>query len=215
MPMYFLGILTTIVFDYVKESEERPYFFLKTNSINEITSVDLKIGNAGDKTLKFSEIISTPAVTIENKLKLNIDSFYISNASREELKQVFYLQKDEINNIRINLKDEALEKNDFVIIRVIHKGNSYPNNWSINSRIIGHKEGVNNYTNLYSKTDTLKTFLFLWLSAIFLILFRVVLFIYYKKNVVFRFWELLFLIALLILGGFYLYIYLSVTQHML
>lgn len=213
--MYILGILTTIIFDFVKESEERPYYFIKTNSINGGTIVDLKIGNAGNKALKFTEIISKPAFLLENNLRLNIDTFYISNSSREDLKSVFYLQKDKLNNININLKDEALERNDFVIIRIIHKDYSTQKNWKMISRIVGHKDGINNYTNLFSKTDNLKTFLFLWGFVIFLIIFRLVFFFFYKKDVVFRFWELIFLIMIFALGGFYLYIYFSITHHVM
>ena len=94
IPMYVIGILTTLAFDYLKDSAERPYSFIKTHTVNNITTVKLKVGNLGDQPLKFSEIISSPSILIENKLKIDIDTAYIASISRHELNNAVLIKEN-------------------------------------------------------------------------------------------------------------------------
>jgi len=213
--MYILGILTTVVFDFIKEVQEKPYYYIETKTIEKITIVKVKIGNLGEKPLNFSEIISTPSIFLKSNLGLDIDSIFISNSNREELLSGLSLSIDKNNGININLKDEAFEKDDFIIVGLKHQGISLPNNWELKTRIIGHKNGISNYSNFFVKTNTKTVFFFLFGSVFFIIGFRVVFLKLNKKEVQFRSWELIFLTILTIIGVLYLYIYMSVIQYVI
>ncbi len=213
IPMYIIGVLTTLMYDGIRERQQQPYFFLNTENLHGATIVKFKIGNAGSEPLRSSEFISMPSVNLRNYKQSQIRSIKISESSRPELTKAFEINKDINNTIHINFSNEALEKGDFLVFEFQHEGDSHPKDWEVLSRIIGHRYGITDYTKILSKTNVPKTIALLWGLATLLIVIRIILFKMYKEVLMFRFWEILFLISLYLAGAFYLYVYLTVTRY--
>lgn len=214
-PMFFLGILATYTFEWVKEEIKSPYYLYKTEIISDTTVLTrIKIGNSGQKELDFSSIVSKPSIVLIPDHAIRIDSVKIVNTTRNELSASIKIKADLKNSIGIDVSQEAFEKDDYVVIGLYQRTYN-PTEWKLQTRILGDLDGFTNYNNLFENTAVLDVAIaFLFLITL-LILFRY--YICRRRQQIFtmRLWEILFLAMLLILSLFYIYVYFKVSQHML
>ena len=106
-PMFFLGILATYAFEWIKEEVKSPYYLYKTEVISDTTVLTrIKIGNSGQKELDFSSIVSKPSIVLVPDHAIGIDSVKILKATRNELSASFKIKLDLKNFISIDLLQE-------------------------------------------------------------------------------------------------------------
>ncbi|MNN37654.1 hypothetical protein D3C81_1516120 [compost metagenome] len=213
--MFFLGILATYAFEWIKEEVKSPYYLYETEVISDKKVLTrIKIGNSGQKELDFSSIISKPSIVLIPNHPIGMDSVKILKATRKELSANFKIETDLKNSISINLLQEAFEKNDYVVLGLYQRTYS-PAEWKLQTRIIGDLSGFANYTHLFKNTSVITVAITFIVLIFLLILFRYLITRRRQQVFTMRLWEILFLTALFVLSLFYIYVYFKVSQHLL
>lgn len=211
-PMFFIGITFTLIFDAVRDTESNAYYYLSDGS-EKPELIYLKIGNLGSSSVRLSEFLTDPQISLKKGTNLKIDTAYLIKSSRRALMEATEVYFQDDSDIKIRFGKEALEKGDYLLFAIGTSGPTSVSDWKVKSRVLGYKTGLRNYTYLFSNTD-LRTVggLFL-ISVIVLVGFRTIYLKLRKIEVFFRAWEILILGFILILALFYLYIYYVVVQH--
>lgn len=214
-PMFFLGIIATYTFEWIREEVNTPYYDYKTETISDRKYLTkIKIGNSGQKELSFFSIINKPSIVLTSRQFIKIDSAKTIEISRPELKSSIKTKVIDNEIVNIDLLDEAFEKDDYIIIGIFHE-HLQPTEWKIKTRIIGNLDGFTNYNKLFKNTSIPNTILYLIVVIIFSIGIRYYVFKRRSEVFILRLWELIFLVMLICLTLFYIYVYFKVSKYLL
>ncbi|MDP3296694.1 MAG: hypothetical protein Q8N09_03740 [Thermodesulfovibrionia bacterium] len=154
--------------------------------VQNVRSADIAIWNAGSMYIGSKNISETDPIRIVVPKEINILNYKVVNTSRPNL--VFGLSlindKSSDREIQINIiGDEALEKEDGLLIRIVYSGADV-NEFSVIGRIKGAKSGFKkvNWWDIAPKEFPLPlVYTILVLSILFLVLGFIVASLYAKK----------------------------------
>ncbi len=211
-----LGILISYIFYLVSLNSKIPsYFVTHPTLVATKSSEDLRITfkgkeypniyfrkliiwNEGSEYIDSQDFIDSKPLKLYSSEKVEILAVTTLKSSREDLQ----FENNIINNQSVTFKilnDEAMEESDGVCFHVLYSdAQNGRSKFVLESRIKGTIEGFQFKDLRDIKTKSNKISLFILWGIIFLILIgRVVTLLAFKKNIVFRKWEAVFLIVLL------------------
>jgi hypothetical protein len=220
------GILLSTFFYFLSKSFKNPFYYYtnpeliakKTNNNLKILYNDIEytnifltnliIWNDGDDYIDYSDFISNKPIKIYSPERIKILSISIDKKSRSGLSFETYIINDTINIRLVN--EEAIEHSDgakFLILFSKVESNDNITKFELSSRIKGTKNGFiyKNLNNFETKNNKFSIY-FLWITIILLLAFRIITLIIYKKPIVFRKFELVFIVFL-----FFITVYMTIN----
>lgn len=206
------GVLVSYIFYVISEKTKIPSYYISHPSVvaqkndnnlkilykgleyRNIYYRKLILWNEGKEYIDSENFIDTKPMKLYNTDNITFLSVNTLKTSREDLK----FESQILNNNSIIFKilnNEALEENDGVCFHILYSDNKNgKSNFKFSSRIKGTIDGFK-----YKDLDNFKTYsskksiYILWVILLFILAIRVVSLLIFKKAIVFRKWEMVFL----------------------
>lgn len=210
------SIILSVFFYYASISYKTPSYFnsspeliakkananlkilYRNNEVSNIYFTTLVIWNDGDDFIDYGDFVKSKPIIFFSNDSVEFLAVSLDKKSRVDLKFDSEIIKNKII-VRLS-EDEALEEGDGASFNVLYTKSSSKIQpiFKLNSRIKGTQKGfvfkdITNFKKEYSQTSIY----FLWVLIITLLLIRIVTLYIYKKPIVFRSIELIFIITLL------------------
>jgi hypothetical protein len=208
------GVLVSYVFYIISEKNKMPsYYISKPNLVAQKSEKNLKIlyngveykniyyrklilWNEGKEYIDSENFIDSKPMKLYNTDSINFLSVNTLKTSREDLK----IENKILNNNTIIFKiinNEAIEENDGVCFHILYSDNKNgKSNFKFSSRIKGTENGfkyrdLDNFKTYSSK----KSIYTLWIILLSILAIRVISLLIFKKAIVFRKWEMVFVLC--------------------
>jgi len=209
-----LGIVISYIFYVLSEKNKIPSYYLSQpvmvankNDANlkiiykgiEYKSIyyrKLIIWNEGSEYIDSNDFINTKPMKLLGSNDSKILSVSTISTSRNDLEFESNIINNNLVTFRI-LNDEAMEENDGTCFHILYSDNKNGySNFKFLSRIKGTTNGFIFKDLKKLKTNSNKKSIYiLWSILILILSMRVLTLVVFKKNVVFRKWEIVFLIV--------------------
>lgn len=227
----FLGIVVSIIFYYLGKQEKKPSFYISKPEListknndkikilydnieySNLSAINLVLWNEGDKVIDALDLIPSNLPNLFSNDSIKFLSCEIIKKSRLDL-NFNTLIRD--NKIYFNIKNnEALENSDGVVFKIIYTNyeETQPN-FNFTSRIKETKTGFiwKDLTN-YKIGKEKVPIIFLWVILLLLMFIRVFVLLIYKKTIVFKKSELIFILVYLLILCYKTYNYIYFTTN--
>lgn len=211
----FFSVVTGIYFYYLGKDVKAPCFYytnptlvaeksnkdlkiyFKEHEVENVYYTDLIIWNEGDEYIDYNDFIESKPIKFYSPDSVRLLSVNINKKSRSDLNFIFAI-KD--NSLLIRLaKDEAFEKNDGVCFHVLYTSHKKGEKFNLISRIKGNLDGfVFKDLSNFKRSNYEMSIYFLWILIFFLLSVRIITLLIYRKEIIFREKELIFISLLLI-----------------
>ncbi|KAF9659244.1 hypothetical protein HBA12_03080 [Tenacibaculum mesophilum] len=214
-----VGILTSTFFYVISSSLKKPSYFITKpeliadkkddrlkiqyddQDLQNVYACSLILWNEGDKLIDYKDFIKDRPIKIYSNDSIQILSTSISKKSREDLNFNFSLKN---NNVFLSIdNNEAIEEDDGVKFLILYSDLSNDNKipvFHVESRIKETKEGFvyKDLSNYRTKNYKMSIYI-LWGVFLFFPLFRITVLSLYKKPIVFRKNEAIFIFIFFLL----------------
>jgi len=191
-PSYYLSEPELVA----KKTDENLKIYYKDKELTNLYSTYLILWNDGNNFIDYDDFIKDKPIKLYSNDSVRLLSASLIDKSRMDLNFTSIIKKD---TVCISLtQEEAIEEGDgakFLILYTINDTITNVPTFNLESRIKGTKEGFTykDLSNYKTKNDKFSIYL-LWIIVIFLISFRIIILLIYKKPIVFRQVEAVFII---------------------
>lgn len=187
-----------------KKTNEDLKFFYDNKEVNNIYFTNLILWNDGENYIDFSDFVKVKPIKFYCTDSIKILSVSLNKKSRKELKFDYSKINDTVSIKLAN--DEALEYGDGVSFNILFtklNNNNNNLNFNLDSRIKGTKKGFiyKDLKNFKTKNYNSSIYI-LWSVIILLLCIRILILYAFKKAIVFRTIEFVFIIALIIFTSY-------------
>jgi hypothetical protein len=184
-----------------KKTNEDLKILYENKEVSNIYFTNLILWNDGENYIDFSDFVKIKPIKFYSNDSIKILSVSLDKKSRKELKFDYSKINDTVS-IKLS-NDEALEYGDGVSFNVLFTKLNDKNNdlkFNLDSRIKGTKKGFI-YKNLKNfKTQNFNSSIYiLWTTIIILLCIRIITLYAFKKDIIFRTTEFVFIITLIII----------------
>jgi hypothetical protein len=208
------GVLVSYIFYLISEKNKIPSYYISPPTLvaqkndnnlqiiyngkeyKNIYSRNLILWNEGSEYIDSKDFIDSKPMKLNNTDSVNILSVNTLKSSRNDLE----FENKIIDNNSVIFKilnDEAIEENDGVCFHILYSDNKNGNsNFNFFSRIKGTSNGFT-FKNLenFKTTSSKKSIYILWAILLSILAIRVLVLLFYKKEIVFRKIEAVFLLC--------------------
>ena len=183
-----------------KKSDKNLQILFKGIEYKNIYYRKLILWNEGKEYIDSENFIDTKPMKLYSNDSITFLSVNTLQNSREDLKFQSHIINNNIITFKI-LNEEAIEENDGVYFHVLYSDhNDGKANFKFYSRIKGNVDGfkfrdLDNFKTYSNK----KSIYILWIILLIILAIRVIILLLYKREIVFRKWEIVFILCFFLL----------------